>query len=97
MDELPIPHGTPLIFMLQRIRDEAHRFAITFHRGKRSAALEKSALDAIPGIGPRKKKALLLHFGSVRGVEGADVAELMRVEGINKAMAEVIYSYFHAR
>lgn len=92
--QLPIAHGSALIFLLQRIRDEAHRFAITFHREKRSKALVTSGLDAIPGIGPKKKKALLLHFGSLAGVQGADVAELARVPGIDTALAELIYSYF---
>ena len=87
---LPIGYNTPLIFVLQRVRDEAHRFAITFHRAKRAKALVQSALDGIPGIGPAKKKTLLLHFGSVEGIKSAAVEELMRVEGISRTLAEVI-------
>ena len=93
--ELPIYYGTPLIFMLQRIRDEAHRFAITFHRAKRAKALTASALDDIPGIGPSKKKALLLHFGSRDAIAGAAVEELVRVKGINRTLAETVYGFFH--
>lgn len=95
--QLPIVHGSELIFMLQRIRDEAHRFAITFHRESRGKALAVSRLDGIPGIGPAKKKALLLHFGSVEGVRGASLADLARVEGIGEELAGVIHDYFQAR
>lgn len=93
--QLPIPHNTPLIFVLQRIRDEAHRFAITYHRAKRAKALTSSALDDIPGIGPAKKKALLLHFGSRAGVEGASIDDLLKVPGLSRKLAEVVYGYFH--
>ncbi len=96
VEQLPVVHGSALIFLLQRIRDEAHRFAITFHREKRSKEIERSVLDGIPGIGPRKKKALLLHFGSARGVEGADVEALAKVPGISRPLAQVIYDYFRA-
>lgn len=92
--ELPVAFNSPLKFVLQQIRDEAHRFAITFHRQKRAKALVASKLDGIPGIGPTKKKALLLHFGSVAAVEGAAVEELMRVPGLNKALAEAVWGWF---
>lgn len=92
--ELPIAHGSALIFMLQRIRDEAHRFAITFHRESRGKALAVSRLDGIPGIGAAKKKALLLHFGSVERVRGASVDELMRVEGIGEELAQLVFDSF---
>ncbi|MFZ2587034.1 MAG: excinuclease ABC subunit UvrC [Alphaproteobacteria bacterium] len=92
--QLPIGYNSPLIFVLQRIRDEAHRFAITFHRAKRAKALVQSALDGIPRIGPAKKKALLLHFGSVEGIQNAAVEELMRVEGISRALAEVVSGWW---
>ena len=92
--ELPIPHNSPLIFVLQRIRDEAHRFAIGFHRQKRSQKITKSILDDLPGIGPKRKKALLLHFGSLENVKGASLKELEKVSGISIAQAEKIYSYF---
>ncbi len=92
--QLPIEFNTPLIFLLQQIRDEAHRFAIGFHRQKRSKKLTQSALERIPGIGAKRKKALLLHFGALVGVKGASVEELMKVDGISKLKAEEIYYWF---
>lgn len=96
LEELPITYGTDLIFMLQRVRDEAHRFAITFHRESRGKALAVSRLDGIPGIGPSKKKALLLHFGSLEGVRGASVDELAKVGGIGRDLGQIIYDYFQS-
>ncbi len=96
LKELPITYGTDLIFMLQRVRDEAHRFAITFHRESRGKALAVSRLDGIPGIGPSKKKALLLHFGSVEGVRGASVEALSKVKGIGQELGQIIYDYFQS-
>jgi excinuclease ABC subunit C len=93
--QLDIPFDTPLIFVLQRIRDEAHRFAITFHRQQRSGKIEQSLLDTIPNIGAARKKALLLHFGSVSGVKGASVDELTKVEGISGELAQTIYDWLH--
>jgi excinuclease ABC subunit C len=95
INELPIYYGTPLIFVLQRIRDEAHRFAITYHRKKREKAISHSRLDDIPGIGPKKKKELLLHFGSLKEIEGADIRQLMQVPGLSKKLAQQIYDFFH--
>ena len=94
IEQLSVEFNSPLIFLLQNIRDEAHRFAIGFHRQKRSANLTASGLDAIPGIGGKRKKALLLHFGSLNGVKTASVEELAKVEGISKAKAEDIYNFF---
>ncbi len=85
----------PVLYFLQRLRDEAHRFAIGTHRAKRSAAIGKSALDEIAGVGARRKRALLHHFGSARGVTQAGLADLERVEGISGAMARTIYDHFH--
>lgn len=96
INQLAVPHHTPLIFLLQRVRDEAHRFAIGFHRQKRSKNLTSSVLDSIPGIGGKRKKALLLHFGSVDGVKQAAVEDLARVDGINTQLAEDIYSWFRS-
>ena len=96
LQELPVTFNSALIFVLQRIRDEAHRFAITFHRESRGKALAVSRLDGIPGVGPTKKKALLLHFGSVEGVRGASVEDLAQVAGIGEELAQVIYDYFRA-
>ena len=90
-----LPPNDPVLYYLQRLRDEAHRFAIGTHRAKRSAAIGKSPLDELPGIGPARKKALLHHFGSARGVSEAGLADLAGVEGISQAMAKKIYDHFH--
>ena len=86
----------PVLYYLQRLRDEAHRFAIGTHRARRAKAIGTSPLDEIPGIGARRKKALLHHFGSARGVARAGLADLERVEGISKTVAQKIYDHFHA-
>ncbi|MDH5750524.1 MAG: excinuclease ABC subunit UvrC, partial [Rhodospirillales bacterium] len=85
----------PVLYYLQRLRDEAHRFAIGAHRAKRSKALSKSTLDEIPGVGARRKKALLHHFGSARAVGEAGRADLAAAPGINRATADRIYDWFH--
>jgi excinuclease ABC subunit C len=89
--------GDPVLYFLQRVRDEAHRFAITTHRAKRSKALVLNPLDEIPGIGGKRKKALLMHFGSAKAVAEAGVADLQKVTGISKAVAEKIYGFFHEK
>jgi excinuclease ABC subunit C len=94
-DPLDIPYNTPLLFLLQRIRDEAHRFAIGYHRQTRAKALVKSALDDIAGIGPKRKKALLRHFGAVENIRNATIDDLLKVDGLNRKTAEVIYHYFN--
>ena len=86
----------PVLYFLQRLRDEAHRFAIGGHRAKRSAAIGKSQLDEIAGIGASRKRALLHHFGSARGVAEAGLTDLEAVEGISKAVAKKIYDHFHS-
>lgn len=93
--ELTLPPNTPALFFLQRLRDEAHRFAIGTHRQKRARAMEVSPLDDIPGIGPARKKALLMHFGSARAVREAGLADLQKVGGVSSAMAKTIYEHFH--
>jgi len=90
-----LPENDPTLHYLQRLRDEAHRFAIGRHRNKRSKGLTTSALDDIPGIGAIRKRALLQHFGSRADVETASLAELMKVKGISHAVARGIYDYFH--
>ncbi len=85
----------PLLHYIQRLRDEAHRFAIGTHRAGRSKARLKSVLDDIPGIGPTRKKALLHHFGSARAVEQAGLADLEAVEGISSGVAKKIHDFFH--
>jgi excinuclease ABC subunit C len=86
----------PVLYFLQRLRDEAHRFVIGAHRTKRAIAIGRSPLDEIPGIGARRKHALLHHFGSARGVARAGLAEIERVGGISKAIAKKVYDHFHA-
>ncbi|MEC5199684.1 excinuclease ABC subunit C [Arthrobacter sp. PL16] len=90
--EFPVilPRASEGLFMLQRIRDEAHRFAITFHRQKRGKSMTASALDEVPGLGPAKRKALLKHFGSVKKIRVASVAELVEVPGVGPSLAETI-------
>lgn len=90
-----LPAGDPLLYFLQRLRDEAHRFAIGGHRAKRSAQLRHSPLDEVPGIGARRKKALLHHFGSAQAVARAGRSDLRAVDGISAAMANKIYEWFH--
>ena len=85
----------PLLFFIQRLRDEAHRFAISSHRAKRKKSLTKSLLDQIDGIGKQRKRALLNHFGSARSVESASFEEIKSVEGIEDSIAKKIYNYFH--
>ena len=86
----------PVLYFLQRLRDEAHRFAIGAHRARREKAIRGSPLDEIPGIGARRKQALLHHFGSARSVARAGIAEIERVAGISKAVAKKVYAHFHA-
>ncbi len=86
---------SPVLYYLQRLRDEAHRFAIGAHRGKRKAGIAKSPLDEIEGVGPARKRALLDRFGSARGVSRAALAELQEVEGVSRELAQRIYDYFH--
>jgi len=85
----------PLLFFIQRLRDEAHRFAISTHRTKRKKNLSKSLLDQIQGVGKQRKRALLNHFGSARAVESASLDDLKAIEGIEDNIANKIYNYFH--
>lgn len=84
----------PVLYFVQRLRDEAHRFAIGSHRAKRKKELTKNPLDDIAGIGPTRKRALLLHFGTVKAISRAALADLEAVSGISAAMARIIYDYF---
>jgi excinuclease ABC subunit C len=90
-----LPENAPVLYYLQRLRDEAHRWAIGAHRQKRAAEAARSPLDEIEGIGPTRKKALLHHFGSARGVSRAKVADLMQVEGVNEGLAVRIHGHFN--
>ena len=91
-----LPETAPVLYYLQRLRDEAHRWAIGAHRAKRSAAIKTSPLDEIEGVGPARKRALLHHFGSAKGVSRAKVTDLMDVEGVNEALAERIWGHFNS-
>jgi excinuclease ABC subunit C len=95
--EVTMPPNAPVLFYLQRLRDEAHRFAIGAHRQKRAKSMTTSALDDVPGIGPSRKRALLMHFGTARAVRGAALEDLEKAPGISRAMARGIYDYFHPR
>ena len=93
--EFSLPPNDPVLYYLQRLRDEAHRFAIGGHRAKRVKAIANSPLDEVPGIGPKRKAALLKHFGSGKAVTRAGLADLEAVEGINTTVARKIYDFFH--
>jgi len=89
-----LPENDQALHFIQRLRDEAHRFAITSHRAKRSKAIQTSSLDEVPGIGAIRKKALINHFGSARDVEAASVEALQQVAGISQQMAQGIFDFF---
>ena len=95
LKEYVLQKNDPLLFFIQRLRDEAHRFAISTHRAKRKKGLRKSLLDQITGIGKQRKRALLNHFGSARSVESASLDDIKSVEGIEDSIARKIYDYFH--
>ena len=84
----------PVLYFVQRLRDEAHRFAIGTHRAKRSKSIAANPLDDIPGVGAKRRRALLKHFGSAKAISRAGVEDLQAVEGISAAMAQTIYDYF---
>jgi excinuclease ABC subunit C len=93
--ELTFAPNSALLFYLQRLRDEAHRFAIGTHRAKRAKSLTTSSLDDVPGIGPTRKRALLMFFGTARAVKGAVLEDLEKAPGISRATARQVYDYFH--
>ncbi|HOA49372.1 MAG TPA: excinuclease ABC subunit UvrC [Novosphingobium sp.] len=93
--EKMLPVNSPLLFHLQRLRDEVHRFAIGAHREKRSRAITASPLDEIPGIGPARKRALLLHFGTAGKVRAAALEDLQRAPGVSAAVAQAVYDFYH--
>lgn len=93
--EKMLPVNSPLLFHLQRLRDEVHRFVIGAHRAKRSRAITASPLDEIPGIGPARKRALLLHFGTAGKVRAASLEDLQRAPGVSAAVAQTIYDFYH--
>ncbi len=93
--EFTLPVNSPTLFHIQRLRDEAHRFAIGAHRQKRSKALTTSPLDDVPGIGPARKKALLMHFGTARAIRNASLADIQRAPGVSAATAQAVYDFYH--
>jgi excinuclease ABC subunit C len=95
MAPFQLPPRDPVLYFLQRLRDEAHRFAITTHRAGRSTAIRRSELDEIQGIGSARKRALLNHFGSARGVKMAGLNDLEAAPGISKETARRVYAHFH--
>ncbi len=94
--EFDLPVNAPVLFYLQRLRDEAHRFAIGAHRTKRSKAITASPLDEVPGVGPSRKKALLMHFGTARAVREASLEDLVKAPGVSEAVAMLIHDFYHA-
>ncbi len=93
--ERQLPGDSPALHLIQQIRDEAHRFAISGHRARRDKARRRSALEDIPGVGARRRRELLRHFGSARGVANASVEELKKISGISATMAAQIYDHLH--
>ncbi|MEL7187385.1 MAG: excinuclease ABC subunit UvrC, partial [Pseudomonadota bacterium] len=92
---MQLPPDSPALLLIQQIRDEAHRFAITGHRQRRSKARKTSTLEKIPGLGPKKRRELLRQFGGLQGVTGAGIDDLVAVRGISRALAETIYNSLH--
>jgi excinuclease ABC subunit C len=90
-----LPHRDPVLYFIERLRDEAHRFAIGSHRARRRKEMHANPLDEIAGVGPTRKRALLRHFGTAKAVSRAAVEDLMAVEGVSRALAEAIYDHFH--
>ncbi|ASR07079.1 excinuclease ABC subunit UvrC [Rhizobium leguminosarum bv. viciae] len=94
-DSFTLPPRDPVLYFIQRMRDEAHRFAIGSHRARRKKEMIKNPLDEIGGIGPSRKRALLQHFGTAKAVSRAALSDLMAVEGISEAVARQVYNHFH--
>ncbi|MGC1428083.1 MAG: excinuclease ABC subunit UvrC [Albidovulum sp.] len=92
-----LPHNAPVLYFVQRLRDEAHRWAIGAHRAKRAKAVGATPLDEVPGVGATRKRALLAHFGSAKAVSRAGLEDLKAVDGISEAIAQTVYDFFHAK
>ena len=88
-------HNDPVLYFVQRMRDEVHRFAIGTHRAKRAKAMGATPLDGVPGVGAARKRALLAYFGSAKAVSRAGLEDLKKVDGISNRMAETLYDFFH--
>ena len=92
---IKLPPRDPALYFVQRLRDEAHRFAIGAHRARRKRDMAKSPLDEIPGIGPSRKRALLHHFGPMKAIQRAALEDRMRAPGVNAGTARAVYNFFH--
>ncbi|WP_375254280.1 excinuclease ABC subunit UvrC [Yoonia sp.] len=92
---MALRHNDPVLYFIQRMRDEVHRFAIGTHRAKRSKAIGATPLDDVPGVGATRKRALLAHFGSAKAVAQANLADLKAVDGVSAKLAQTVYDYFH--
>jgi excinuclease ABC subunit C len=90
-----LPPRDPLLYFIERLRDEAHRFAVGSHRQRRKRDIREAGLQEIPGIGPTRKRALLHHFGTLKAIERASLTDLAQVPGINAETARKIYDFFH--
>jgi excinuclease ABC subunit C len=94
-DSFSLPVRDPVLYFVQRLRDEVHRFAIGSHRARRKKEMVKSPLDEISGIGPGRKRALLMHFGTAKAVSRAAIEDLVKVDGISEQVAKLVYNHFH--
>ncbi|WP_300546673.1 excinuclease ABC subunit UvrC [Roseovarius sp.] len=94
---MALRHNDPVLYFVQRLRDEAHRFAIGTHRAKRAKSMGATPLDEVPGVGAARKRALLAHFGSAKAVSRANLADLRAVDGVSDALAQKLYDFFHDR
>ena len=92
---LKLPPRDPLLYFIRRLRDEAHRFAIGSHRARRKKDIREAGLQEIPGIGPSRKRALLHHFGTLKEIERASIADLGKVPGVSAESARKIFDFFH--
>jgi excinuclease ABC subunit C len=90
-----LPRGSEALYLVQRVRDEAHRFAITYQRNRRSKSVASSALDGVPGVGPTRRKALFKRFGSVAAIRRATIDELMEVPGVSRTIASAVHDHLH--
>src|SRR5207249_8292533 len=96
-DSFKLPPRDPVLYFVERLRDEAHRFAVGSHRARRKRDLREAGLQEIAGIGPTRKRALLHHFGTLKAIERAAPADLAKVPGISAETARKIYDFFHER
>ena len=95
MPQLNLPSDNPALHLIQHIRDESHRFAITAHRNRRGKRRTESVLESIEGVGPKRRRSLLRHFGSAGQVQSASIEELSKVKGVSRVLAEHIYASLH--